>query len=127
LNLGSLGRPRKIVAHFTAYLEGAIHWLAFRGNQKTLHLVMRSQLRFARINAFRTTRMGQLGREGKQMKGSITFRFGGTHNDYRVHISREGELDSGDLQAVAALLNEDIMLQRSIEAGRGQLRDTWSN
>jgi len=72
------------------------------------------------------------------MKGSITFRFVGDPNDYRVHISRQGELDSGDLEVVAALLNEDIMLQRSIElgeilptfsdpTGREQLHDTWSN
>jgi len=72
------------------------------------------------------------------MKGSITFRFGGDPNDYRVHVSRQGKLDSGDLEVVAALLNEDIMLQKTIEAGeitptasdptgRGQLRDTWSN
>jgi len=72
------------------------------------------------------------------MKGSITFRFDGDPGDYRVHISRQGELDSGDLEVIAALLNEDIMLQRSIElgkitptssdpSGREQLRDTWSN
>ena len=72
------------------------------------------------------------------MKGSITFRFGGDRNDYRVHILRQGTLDSGDLEAVAELLFEDIMLQKSIETGkikptfsdptgRGQLLDTWSN
>ena len=72
------------------------------------------------------------------MKGSITFRFGGDPDDYRVQISRQGDLDSGDLEAVAAVLREDIILQKSIElgeimptpwdpTGRGQLRDTWSN
>jgi len=72
------------------------------------------------------------------MKGSITFRFGGDPDDYRVHISRQGDLDSGDLEAVAAVLREDIILQKAIElgeimptpwdpTGRGQLRDTWSN
>ena len=72
------------------------------------------------------------------MKGSITFRFGGDPDDYRVHISRQGDLDSGDLEAVAAVLREDIILQKSIElgeimptpwdpTGREQLRDTWSN
>jgi len=72
------------------------------------------------------------------MKGSITFRFVGDPDDSRVHISRQGELESGDLEVVAALLNEDIMLQGSIElgeitptssdpTGREQLRNTWSN
>jgi hypothetical protein len=72
------------------------------------------------------------------MKGSITFRFGGGPNDYRVLISRQGELDSGDLEVIAALINEDIKLKESIEAaeitrtssyptGGGKLRDTWSN
>jgi len=72
------------------------------------------------------------------MKGSITFRFSGDSNDYRVHISRQGELDSGDLEVVAALLNEDIMVAKLVEEGkiqatysdptcRGQLRDNWSN
>jgi len=72
------------------------------------------------------------------MKGSITFRFVGDTDDSRVHISRQGELESGDLEVVAALLNEDIILQGSIElgeitptssdpTGREQLRKTWSN
>lgn len=72
------------------------------------------------------------------MKGSITFRFGGDSNNYRVHITRQGTLDSADLEAVAVLLSEDIMLQKTIETGeiiptvsdptgRGQLHDTWSN
>jgi hypothetical protein len=73
-----------------------------------------------------------------KMKGSITFRFGGDIDDYHVYTSREGELDSRDLETVAALLNEDIILQRSIElgeviptpwdpTGRGQVADRWSN
>ena len=72
------------------------------------------------------------------MKGSITFRFVGDPSDYQVYISRQGELDSRDLETVAALVKEDIMLQRSIElgditptdwdpTGRGQVADTWSN
>ena len=51
------------------------------------------------------------------MKGSITFRFVGDPSDYQVYISRQGELDSRDLETVAALVKEDIMLQRSIELG----------
>lgn len=72
------------------------------------------------------------------MKGSITFRFSGDSKDYRVQISKQGELDSGDLEVISALLQEDITLQKAIESGeitptsfdptgRGQLRDTWSN
>lgn len=72
------------------------------------------------------------------MKGSITFRFGGDPDHYRVHTSQQGELDSRDLEAIAAVVREEIILQRSIElgeitpsladpTGRGQLHDTWSN
>lgn len=72
------------------------------------------------------------------MKGSITFKFHGNSKDYRVHISKQGDLDSGDLEVVSALLQEDIRLSKAIESGeitptlldptgRGQLRDHWSN
>ena len=72
------------------------------------------------------------------MKGSITFDFDGDASDYRVHIARQGELDTDDLEVIVALLNEDIMLKKSLECGkikltasdptgRIQLRDTWSN
>jgi len=72
------------------------------------------------------------------MKGSITFKFGGDTNDYRVHICKEGELDSGDLEVLVALINEDIMLKKAVESGEiiptssdptglEQLRSTWSN
>jgi hypothetical protein len=78
------------------------------------------------------------GREGVLMKGSIAFKFSGDSQDYRVHISKHGELDSGDLEVIAALLQEDILLKKAIESGeitpnasdptgRGQLRDHWSN
>jgi hypothetical protein len=64
------------------------------------------------------------------MKGSITFRFGGdSSNDYCVRVTKQGELDSGDLEVIAALLHDDIMERRAIEAGQitGQLRDAWTN
>jgi hypothetical protein len=72
------------------------------------------------------------------MKGSITFKFGGDPNDYRVHITKEGELDSGDLQIVVTLLEEDIKLKKWIASaeikptpsdptGIGQLHSHWSN
>lgn len=72
------------------------------------------------------------------MKGSITFKFGGGPDDYRVHISREGELDSGDLEVIAAVLTEDIMLKKIDETeeirqncsdvfDEAQRRNTWKN
>jgi hypothetical protein len=72
------------------------------------------------------------------MKGFIAFKFTGDSKDYRVHISKQGELDSEDLEVIAALLQEDITLKKAIESGeikptsldptgRGQLRDNWSN
>ena len=72
------------------------------------------------------------------MKGSVTYKFSGDSNDYRVHVSRSGELDSGDLEVIAALIKEDIRLKKAIESGEitptwldptgvGQLRDNWSN
>ena len=72
------------------------------------------------------------------MNGSITFSFVGEPSDRRIRISRQGEVNSDDLQVLAAVVHEDIMLQKAIEAGqirrtssdptgRGQLRDTWSN
>jgi hypothetical protein len=49
-----------------------------------------------------------------------------------------GELDSADLEVIAALIKEEIRLKRAIESGEitptwldptgvGQLRDSWSN
>lgn len=72
------------------------------------------------------------------MKGSITFRFGGNPDDYRVYVSKEGKLNSADLEAVAGLLAEDITLAKSVESGEikrlssdpkglRQLCDTWIN
>lgn len=63
------------------------------------------------------------------MKGSITFKFGGDASNYRVHISEQGELDSADLEVVAALLHEDILQKKAIESGEGmgQLRAVWRN
>ena len=63
------------------------------------------------------------------MKGSITFRFGGNSSDYRVRISKQGELDSADLEVIAALLHEDIMERKAIESGEiiGQLCAVWKN
>jgi hypothetical protein len=72
------------------------------------------------------------------MKGSLTYKFIGDSHDYRVHISRIGELDSEDLEVIAALLKEDIKLQKTIESGEikptpldptgiGQLRNNWTN
>ena len=72
------------------------------------------------------------------MKGSITFKFGGDPDDYRVRITQEGELDSGDLQVIATLLAEDIKLTNWIASdeikptssdptGIGQLHGHCSN
>ena len=72
------------------------------------------------------------------MKGSITFKFGGGPDDYRVHIYREGELDSGDLQVIAAVVNEGIMLKKIDELeevkrdcqdlfDEAQRRNIWKN
>jgi hypothetical protein len=72
------------------------------------------------------------------MKGSLTYKFSGDARDCRIYISRDGELDSTDLEVIAALLREDIKLKKAIESGEiiptpldptgiGQLRDHWSN
>lgn len=63
------------------------------------------------------------------MKGSITFRFGGDPGEYRVDISKEGELDSADLEVAAALLHEDMMERKAIEFGEiiGQPHYVWIN
>jgi hypothetical protein len=72
------------------------------------------------------------------MKGSLMYKFVGDSHDYRVHISKVGELDSDDLEVIAALLKEDIKLTKAIESGEikptpldptgiGQLRDNWTN
>ena len=54
------------------------------------------------------------------MKGSITYEFSGDPRDYRVHISREGELDCGDLEVIAALLQDDIKLRSSSRPARSK-------
>ena len=59
------------------------------------------------------------------MRGSITFKFSGGIDDYRVRTIKEGELDSGDLEAVAAALEEEIKLTRLIAAG--EIRQTLSD
>ena len=72
------------------------------------------------------------------MKGSITYKFSGDPRDYRVHISREGELECGDLEVIAALLQDDIKLKKRLASGEikptpsdpcgfGQLHSHWSN
>ena len=72
------------------------------------------------------------------MKGSLTYKFIGDSHDYRVHVSKLGELDCEDLEVIAALLKEDIKLLKAIESGEikptpmdptgiGQLRDNWTN
>ena len=72
------------------------------------------------------------------MKGSMTFKFSGDPSDYRVHISKEGELDSGDLQVIVTLLEQDIKLKNGIASGEinptpsdptgiRQLHNHWSN
>lgn len=123
---------------------------AARNKQKTLNSrktipgcvllsATRSDMRIGDVSSMRQ-RFGQerLARGMVFMKGSITFDFDGDSKDYRVHISRLGELDCDDLEVIVALLNEDIMLKKSIESGkikptswdptgRAQLRDAWSN
>lgn len=72
------------------------------------------------------------------MKGSITFSFDGDLRDYQVRVSKHGEFDSVDLEAVAALIAEDIVMAKSVESGEfkrlssdptgiRQLHDTWIN
>jgi hypothetical protein len=47
------------------------------------------------------------------MKGSVTYKFSGEFSDYRVHVCRLGELDSGDLEVIAALIKEEIRLKKN--------------
>jgi len=72
------------------------------------------------------------------MRGSITFKFSGDIDDYRVRTIREGDLDSSDLEAIVAVLDEEIKLKRLIAfgeitptvsdpTGMGQLHVRWSN
>jgi hypothetical protein len=72
------------------------------------------------------------------MTGSITYEFSGDARDYRVHISREGELECGDLEVIAALLQDDIKLKKRLASGEitstpadpsgiRQLHSRWSN
>jgi hypothetical protein len=72
------------------------------------------------------------------MKGSITFKFSGDVDNYSVRTLRDGDLDSKDLEAIVALLDEEIRLKRLISwgeitptpvdpTGAGQLHVHWSN
>ena len=72
------------------------------------------------------------------MRGSITFKFSGDLDDYRVRTIRNGDLDSRDLEAIVAVLDEEIRLKRLTESGEiiptgadptgmGQLHVRWSN
>ena len=72
------------------------------------------------------------------MKGSITFKFNGETDNYSVRTLRDGDLDSKDLEAIVALLDEEIRLRRLIAWGEitptaadptgiGQLHVHWSN
>jgi len=72
------------------------------------------------------------------MRGSITFKFSGDIDNYCVRTLREGDLDSKDLEAIVALLGEEIRLKRLIAFGEiiptasdptglGQLHVRWSN
>ena len=72
------------------------------------------------------------------MKGSITFKFSGDIEHYCVRTIREGDLDSRDLEAIVAVLHEEIKLKRLIALGEitptaadptgdGQLNVRWSN
>jgi hypothetical protein len=72
------------------------------------------------------------------MKGSITYKFSGDPRDYRVNISKEGELDCEDLEVIAALLQDEIKLKKRLASGEikptpsdpsgiRQLHSRWSN
>ncbi len=72
------------------------------------------------------------------MKGSMTFWFSGDLSDCRVHVSKDGELDSGDLQVIVNMLEQDINLSYRIASGEitptasdptgiRQLHNHWSN
>lgn len=72
------------------------------------------------------------------MKGSITFKFSGGVDNYCVRTLREGDLDCRDLEAIVALLDEEIRLKRLIAwgeitpnpsdpTGTHQLHVHWSN
>jgi len=51
------------------------------------------------------------------MRGSITFKFSGEIDNYCVRTFRDGELDGRDLEAIAAVVEEEIRLKRLIELG----------
>jgi hypothetical protein len=72
------------------------------------------------------------------MKGSITFRFSEQPDDHNIRISREGELDSTELEAIAASVTEFIRLINLTAAGQiqptladptgiQQFHEHWSN
>ena len=51
------------------------------------------------------------------MRGSITFKFSGNVDDYRVRTLREGDLESSDLEAIIAVLDEEVRRKRLIASG----------
>lgn len=72
------------------------------------------------------------------MRGSITFKFSGDVDDYRVRTLREGDLESSDLEAIIAVLDEEIRLKQLIASGEivptaadptgiAQFHVCWSN
>jgi hypothetical protein len=72
------------------------------------------------------------------MKGSITFKFSENVDNYSICTLRGGSLDSRDLEAIVALIGEEIRLQQLIAwgeitptpadpTGTGQLHVHWSN
>jgi hypothetical protein len=54
------------------------------------------------------------------MKGSLTYKFMGDSHNYRVNLSRPRELDSEDLEVIAALL-------KKASSSKRQLNQTKSN
>ena len=72
------------------------------------------------------------------MRGSITFKFSANVDDYRVRTLTKGDLESGDLEAIIAVLDEEIRRKRLIASGEivptaadptgiGQFHVRWSN
>jgi hypothetical protein len=72
------------------------------------------------------------------MRGSITFKFSGEIDNYCVLTLRDGDLDSGDLEAIVAVFEEEITLKQLIALGEitptaadptrdGQFHVRWSN
>ena len=77
-------------------------------------------------------------RRATAVKGSITFKFSGDVDNCCVRTLRDGDLDSSDLEAIVAVLDEEIRLKRLISwgeitptladpTGARQLNVHWSN